>query len=137
MEKEKEPTVSISAEQLEAILTRATRAAREPSEEEAAKLLAEKQRLANRRATMQRMVATEEREKERRQANCSHRKPNGELCIGGQAMSNGRNVQICLRCQKVIVDEPTREMTLAQEQIQQLADQGKLTIKNGKVTVTV
>ena len=120
---------------LERVMTAAMKAARQPTTEEQKKIDEEKARLLQRKATMQRMVKTEEREKARRQANCSHRKPDGELCVGGQAMSSGREVMICLRCQKVIVDEPTREMVLAEAQLQRLSDEGKLKIINGKVQV--
>ena len=120
---------------LERVMIAAMKAARQPTAEEQKKIDEEKARLQQRRVTMQRMVKTEEREKARRQANCSHRKPDGELSVGGQAHSNGRQVMICLRCQKVITDEPTREMVLAEAQMQRLADEGKLKIVNGKVQV--
>lgn len=130
------PNVTMSEEMLTRALTAAVKAGNQPSAEEAAKAAAEKARIEQRRQVMIRLAQTEEREKERRQSRCSHKKPDGEWCVGGQAMSNGREVKICLRCQKTIVDEPTQEMVIAKSELQRLADQGRLTIgANGKVEI--
>ena len=130
-----QPNVAMSEEALTRILTAAVRAGTAPSAEEAAKVEQEKARLLNRRKTMIRLAQVEEREKARKQANCDHKKPDGTFAIGGQEMSNSRDVKICLRCQKVIMDRPTQEMSLAQAEMQRLADTGRLTIKDGKVQI--
>ncbi len=127
---------NMSEETLTRIMTAAITAARAPSPEEAATQEETKKRLAHRRMTMLRLVETEQKSILRRQALCSHRKPDGEVAMGGQPMANGRMYKICLRCQKVLVDEPTQEMTLAVNELQRQANEGKMTIsRDGKVTV--
>lgn len=132
---ESQGLTELTEEGLARVMAAAIAASRQPTAEEAKKQAEEKARLEQRRLTMVRLTHVEERQKQLRMDRCDHKKPDGEWAVGGQAMSNGREVKICLRCQKVIMNEPTQEMTMAQAELQRLADQGKLSIKDGKVEI--
>ncbi len=134
-----EPAGGMSAaamKDMQAMMVAAFQAANAPTAEELEKREAEKARLRQRKLNMIRLVETEVAAKRRRQELCRHKKPDGEDCVGGQDMSNGKHVLICLRCQKVMSDQPTEEMVIAQTTLQRLAEQGKLKIVNGKIQVT-
>lgn len=58
------------------------------------------------RQQMLKQIAQAEAEKEAERANCSHRKPDGRSCIGGQRDSNQKLHLICLYCQKEFDNVP-------------------------------
>lgn len=127
------PTANLTQQDLERLMTVAMQAARAPSPEEQEEKNSERERQKQRRETMRRLIDTERRSIARRQELCRHRKPDGELCIGGQDFSDGHHRKFCLRCGKTIVDEPTPEMVIAQSELQRQIDSGKLKVIDGHV----
>ena len=130
---EKETLTTLSKSDLKEMITgaavAAAQAARQPTAEELAEREAEAKRKDTRRRLMLKLVQTEERAKLKRQQMCRHQKPDGEQTYGGQAFSDGMNRMICLRCQKIMVEEPTPELEIAKTELQRLIDAGKVKVR--------
>lgn len=59
----------------------------------------EEQRKSLLRRNLQ-MIQEQIRSKAQEQSECSHLKENNRACVGGQKLSNGHFILLCLRCQK-------------------------------------
>lgn len=118
------------------ILIEMFRAARAPDPEDAEKARLEKERVRLRRKRLIEMAARMDLAKETLQSNCRHMKPNREECSGGQRLSNGYEVRICLRCQKILYFQPSREMTQAAVELQRMLKDGKAEVnKDGTIKI--
>ncbi len=74
------------------------KALREPDPEDAEKKRKEKERIRINRENMIAVTKLEEQEKQRRYANCNHRKENGRPAWVGQVHSDGMFHPVCSHC---------------------------------------
>lgn len=132
-EKDKEIITNLTKQDFQDIITGAATAAaiaaRAPSAEEEAEKAAERDRRKRRAALMQALVRTQKASELKRRQMCRHKKPDGEEASGGQAFSDGMNRKICLRCQELMVEEPTPEFEIAKNELQRLIDSGKVKVR--------
>lgn len=92
--------LTITKEDLQEMLRTLVKAAKEPTEEVAAKLEEEKRRYEVSRKQARAQQEAEEKSKQQRQGNCSHKKENGKWATGGQVIGGRFGMIICQHCQK-------------------------------------
>jgi hypothetical protein len=92
--------VTLTAEQLQALLLEVVRAAKEPDELTKQKIEEEKANRERRARQAVELAKLEEEQQQKRWAACSHTKPDGRRAIGGQVHSDGLIHPICLICNK-------------------------------------
>jgi hypothetical protein len=95
-EPSKDPVINLTYSQIKEIISEIKKP--DPFEQEKQ---AQAQALRDRaKAEKLEMVKLEAEQKHNREANCSHRKQNGESTIMGQIHSDGMRHAVCFRCQK-------------------------------------
>lgn len=110
-EQVKPDSLTMTKDELLAIITHAIQELKKPDAETAAKLAIERERRESDMRAMVELAKTQELETRRRQETCSHRKENGERSVGGQIHSDGKIHPICLRCQKQFTPiDPPQEL---------------------------
>src|SRR5215831_9029455 len=116
---EKETMVSITATQLQDILTAALKAANQPNALEAKHIAEEAERERRQQALAVELARVEEEARWRKQNSCSHSvnektgepvaKGTGKWATGGQMHGDDSCTLICQRCAQVFRFMPTRE----------------------------
>jgi hypothetical protein len=99
---EKGQKVTLTAEELQAIITSsitaAIKAAKEPTPEEAAKLAKEREQEKRRELEKVALAMAEQEKLENQWKGCPHKKERGESALMGQICSDGLIHLVCVKC---------------------------------------